>query len=164
MLPNSTAISWIPSLRLVSGQGSGRCLPVWVWRIVYLRSSNPCRFSAAPFRALATPSMWSLLLPSSTAVSYGARAPTRLARGLAGATPTFGSYSWTSTTVSQSREILAHPSAINKALYIAAARLVLALAEHLASLSWIALRPRAHASRPQLRSVSSPSPWPRPSA
>ena len=50
------------------------------------------------------------MLQNSTAVSYGARASTRLARGLAGATPIFGSYSWTPTTVSQSRGILSHPS------------------------------------------------------
>ena len=52
---------------------------------------------------------WSLLLQNSTAASYGARAPTRLASGLAGATPIFGSYSWTPTTASQSRGILSHP-------------------------------------------------------
>ena len=50
------------------------------------------------------------MLQNSTAVSYGARAPTRLASGLAGATLIFGSYSWTPTTVSQSRGILYHPS------------------------------------------------------
>ena len=57
----------------------------------------------------ATPRWWSLLLQNSSAASYGARAPTRLASGLACATPIFGSYSWTPTTASQSRGILSHP-------------------------------------------------------
>jgi hypothetical protein len=66
-----STVRWIPLLRLFAWSRSGCCLPVWVWRIVFLRSSNFCGFSAAPFRTLAIPSLWSLLLLNSTAVSYG---------------------------------------------------------------------------------------------
>ena len=55
-----------------SGRGSGCCLPVWVWRIVFLWSSNPCSLSAAPSPQI---------LCCSTSVSVASKINRSLVRG-----------------------------------------------------------------------------------